>query len=297
MTSADISSADQPYLAELADQPRDLRKTSWSAVVLVSLFLATVGVMLVVWVLPGELQQWRVATAEEQRLNGDREGAMRLLNEDIQRNPSNIELRRIKSQWLLADKRYQDSLTEVNQIIAWRSDDVSAYALRSQIFHAMGEHGKAVEDCKKILSFDAVSAGPSRAQALNQLAYARALANIEIDDGLVDITEAIRRTGENFPMLDTRGFLYYRNGDLDRALKDLDWAVKFAEDSALVDAGQLPIADRRYKKLADQEEAAMLAVIRYHRGLVHAARKDQTQAEADFRRVRELGFEPNEELF
>lgn len=296
-----VEPPEEPFLAELAEQPRESARSRWFATLIVSLFVCTVGVMFVVWALPGELQLWRLAAAEEQRLNGDHEGAMRVLEADIQRNPRDIELRYKKAQWLLADNRYDEALVEVEQIIEWHPTDVTtavnAYMLRSRIFHATGEHKKAVDDCKRILEFDAIGAGPARAEALNGLAYARGLANIEIDQGLTDITEAIRMTGENFPMLDTRGYLYYRKGDFDRALKDLDLAVTFAEDAALVNAGQLPIADRRYKKLADQAEAEVLAVIHYHRGLVHQARNNKELAEADFQRVRELGFEPSDALF
>jgi tetratricopeptide (TPR) repeat protein len=183
------------------------------------LLIAGAFVVLGLWLIPRELQQWRLASAEEKRLNGDLSGALEQLNRDIQRNPRDIELRRRKAQWLQEDKQYQAALDETNQIIAWRPTDVNAYVQRSMILQAMGEHGKAVDDWKLILSFDTVRASRGRAQALNGLAYARSLANIEIDEGLADVDQAMRLVGENYAMLDTRGFLYYRKGDFDRALR------------------------------------------------------------------------------
>ncbi len=290
--------ADYPILAELADRPRGPRIGPWLTVLIPCFLIGVVCVILGMWFIPKELQQWRLASAEEQRLNGDPAGAMQKLNQDIQKNPRDIELRRRKSQWLLEDKQYQAALDEINQIISWRPADVAAYAQRTLIYHSMGEHKKAVDDFKRILGFDAVSAGRSRAQALNGLAYARALANVEIDEGLANIDEAMRLEGENYAMLDTRGFLYYRKGDFDRALKDLDHAVNFAEASYQEQSSASPsIADRRLKKQADQQASQALSVIHYHRALIHEGRKEADEAESDRRRVRELGFEPDEKLF
>lgn len=289
--------ADHPILAELVDAPRGPRIGAWLAA-FVAVFLVGIACVLVaVWFVPKELQQWRLASAEEQRLNGDPAGAMQKLNQDITRNPRNIELRRTKSQWLLEDKQYQSALKEINQIVTWRPGDVDAYVQRTVIHQFLGEFDKAVEDWKRILSFDAVSAGRGRAGALNGLAYARALANIEIDEGLASVDEAMRMAGENYQMLDTRGFLYYRKGDFDRALKDLDNAVDYAEAEYSLLSSTSSTADRRLKKLEDKQRAQTLAVVRYHRALIHEGRKQTDQAEADYQRVRELGFEPSASLF
>ena len=40
-----------------------------------------------------------------------------------------------------------------------------------------------------------------------------------------------------------------------------------------------------------------MAVIRYHRGLLYEAMGQTEAAERDFRRVRELGYEPGPQLF
>ena len=40
-----------------------------------------------------------------------------------------------------------------------------------------------------------------------------------------------------------------------------------------------------------------IAVLHYHRGLVYERLGRQDEADADYRRVRELGFEPGDDLF
>ena len=60
---------------------------------------------------------------------------------------------------------------------------------------------------------------------------------------------------------------------------------------------QHQIVDLEQLDEAEEELKRTVAVIRYHRGLVLDAMGDAERAQEDFRRVRELGFEPNEQLF
>ena len=57
------------------------------------------------------------------------------------------------------------------------------------------------------------------------------------------------------------------------------------------------IIDLRISKLQSQTERQAFAVVVYHRGLIYEAIGETDAAQADFDRVRELGFEPNENLF
>jgi tetratricopeptide (TPR) repeat protein len=190
------------------------------------------------------------------------------------------------------NKNYREALIEIEQILALEPNDVGSIELRATAHQSLGQFREAVDDWKKILSFESVAAGDRRPLALNALAYARSLANIEFDEGLVNVDEALRLTRDNAEMLDTRGFLYYRQGDYERAIKDLNNAVDFAEGRSAPST-----SDPRIKAKADKAVAQSLAVIHYHRALIHDARKEKDKAEEDRRRVRELGFEPNENLF
>jgi tetratricopeptide (TPR) repeat protein len=290
--------ADHPILAELVDNRPRRPLGPWLAVIVLCASVVGAIALFAAVFLPKEIQQWRIAAAEEKRLDGDLRGAIQELDEHIAKNPRDIELRRRRAKWLMENKDYKQALQEIDQVITWRETDVEAYELRAQIHQSMGESGKAVADYKKIITFDSVTARRDRAEALNGLAYARALANAEINEGLVNIDEAMRLVGENAAMLDTRGFLYYRQSDFDRALKDLDHSVDFVESfyQQYLNNG-FAGTDPREKKQEDKKYAQMVAVIRYHRSLVHEARDEKEKAEDDRRRVRELGFEPNESLF
>lgn len=287
-----------PFLAELVPvEPTPARsKKRWMVVLLCGIVSLVIAGF---WVIPYEMRQWRLAIAEEKRLNGDLPGALAQLEEDLKQRPTDLELLRRKARWLMENRQLDAALQQVNQLLRQHPTDLNAYMLRAEILQQRGEHTQAIDDWKHILAFDVVNAAkPVRATALNGLAYARSLANVELDEGLVDIEEAMGVLGENYALLDTRGFLYFRAGELDRAIADLEHAVEYAEaEYEFSKQGYAPFADARLHAEAQKARAQSLAVIRYHRALIHEARGEKREAEADRQRVRDLGFEPNEKLF
>lgn len=283
---------DSPFLAELVEKQRGRKSGSKIIAFLICCMVIGGITLFAIWFVPKEVQQWRIAALEERRLDGDVPGAFEQLDQEIAKYPENMALRQLRAIWLMENKQYREALTELDQIIAKQPEEVAAYDLRASVRQSLGQFREAVDDWKRILSFDSVAGGTTRPDALNALAYARGLADIEIDEGLVNIDEALRMRSENAAYLDTRGFLYYRKGDYDRALKDLDNAVNFADSLR-----SSTTSDPRKKAREDKKFAQWLAAIRYHRALVHDARNEKDAAEEDRRRVRELGFEPNDSLF
>jgi tetratricopeptide (TPR) repeat protein len=288
---------EEPVLAELADRSR-FGCLAGAAVIAV-IVVAIVG-PLIYLNLPAEINRWRIASADEKRLNGDMAGAIQDLDQAIQRSPEDVQLIFKRAQWQVQAENYAAALEDCNLLLRLRPTDFQAFILRSQVYQYLGRHAEALADCKAIMELDIAQTTTGRPHMLNLYAYARALANIELEDGLKDIDEALRRAGEGHEMLDTRGFLYYRQGDYERALNDLNRSVVNAnEDYELLRKAtkEMRSQDPRELKQLTHGYAKALAVILYHRGLVHQARGDKEAAETDFQRVRELGFEPNEKLF
>ncbi|MDX1927391.1 MAG: hypothetical protein SFV81_12795 [Pirellulaceae bacterium] len=71
------------------------------------------------------------------------------------------------------------------------------------------------------------------ANNLNSLAYARALAKVELDQALIDIDEALRYHPNEPALRDTRAWVYYQLGRYEEALADADFSVK-AQDAPSV---------------------------------------------------------------
>jgi len=165
---------------------------------------------------------------------------------------------------------------------------------------------------------------------LNTAAYFRAVANQDLDRAEKDINRALEiqemfakmqrelriqqgqsetdftgfeRAAHPPSMIDTRGFVYYRQGNYEAALKDAEYAV--VEMSRMIptweqylDQKRHDVAELRNLKLQYREQILKTqAVLIYHRGLVFQALQQTEKAEQDFQQVRDLGFKPDPRLF
>ena len=126
------------------------------------------------------------------------------------------------------------------------------------------------------------------------------MAGIELKEGLADIEKALESGGKgNFNFIDTRGWIRFRLGDLDGALKDLNNAIELAEKSRqreldiLVGHHQ---AHRIIERHAKELEQGM-AVMYHHRGEIYQKLGQSQKASSDLARGDKLGYNPAEGIF
>ncbi len=126
--------------------------------------------------------------------------AIETLQEAIEANPGNLELQRYLAEEfaLILDKR-EDFASTLEAYKLWYGE----------------KHDRTVE-------------------TLNALAYARALANVELDQALTDINEALGYRPEDPALRDTRAWVYYRMGRYEEAFADADFSVKAVERPSIV---------------------------------------------------------------
>jgi tetratricopeptide (TPR) repeat protein len=294
------SPAEPIFEAQLADpEQRPARRTSWAGVVMIFLVISIlVGPLIYMWV-PQETARWGLAAAKEQRLDGDLRGAVARLDRTLERFPL-PELYLERAEWHRELGNYEQALADVNEALRRGPRSDAAYLLRSQILQHLGRFEEAVEDMQQLLTFN--PQGAERARALNGVAYARALANRDLDQALAEVEEALDLVRDNAAMRDTRGFIHYLRGDLDQAAIDLDAAVMMIEEerrqwSRRLNGELLGVVDKREEELLFQQHAQSVAVIRYHRALLRDSLGQTQQGEEDRQRVLELGFEPGDHLF
>lgn len=92
---------------------------------------------------------------------------------------------------------------------------------------------------------------PEDPDCLNSLAYAYAEDNINIDEAMKAIYTALKAEPNNAAFIDTLGWLHYRKGDLENALKELNRA-----DSLLKDPTILGHLAEVYAAIGRKDEAA-----------------------------------------
>jgi tetratricopeptide (TPR) repeat protein len=208
-----------------------------------------------------------------------------------------------------------DAERDLDLAIRMDDDDPWGYFHRSQLYQrqsfAWGKdrHPQALEDLRKFARF--ANAGDS-AMYLNQIAYARALAGRDLEQGLTEVEEALqtlrgskpramlasreernRYQGSLSAYLDTRGYLRHLTGKHEEALDDLKEALAIMEEIR----SQYTTEPRGEAAAELQALDHSRGVMFQHRGLVLEKLGRTEEAQQDFARAKELGFDPAAGVF
>lgn len=90
-----------------------------------------------------------------------------------------------------------------------------------------GDYDRAIQDYNQ-----AIRLKPDDAEALNNRCWARAVTNRAIELALSDCNESLRLAPDKASTLDSRGFVFFRMGQFDKALADYEEALKGNPQSA-----------------------------------------------------------------
>lgn len=145
----------------------------------------------------------------------------------------------LQQSWMdlaFAYRRLEDT---ANELTAYRTgvehmpDEESAINLLFALGAAQDRHGQldsAVATFEEILDHE-----PNHAQSLNYLGYTLADKNLQLDYALELIEKANSLQPENAAFLDSYGWVYYRLGDYDSALRYLKAASELDNDPVILD--------------------------------------------------------------
>jgi tetratricopeptide (TPR) repeat protein len=282
---------------EAATHSRRPRTGRWLGrlVIVVVIFLALGPVLSLET--PAEIARWYQAAAMEHWIAGDKPQALEHLETALRWAPTRAEAFVCRGDWRLDEQQFQQAIDDYNSALQLEPRHVTALINRSLAYQHLGLHQQAIQDWKKLLELHGAASGPQRAMLLNGLAYAQALGNVELKEALENIIQAINLVGENPAMLDTRGYIHFLRGNFEAANTDLDAAVTGMERELGVLERTRQYIDHAEFEQQLAEHRHSLAVLRYHRALILEALDRPWQAEADLRRVQELGHTPGPELF
>lgn len=279
--------------------PQGNRWVTW-LVVLGAIAIVAGPVVLII--LPREISQWYVAAGMENSLDGDTDGALAHFAQALAWDDDNSRalVERAALKWKQRD--LEGSLADLKQALEIAPDDQRALRQRCQVLLESGNFSAAIDDASTLENQSRRLGVAANAEALNNLAYFRAIGNLQLDEALKDVQAAIRKLGNEPSFLDTRGFIHFRQGDYQAARKDLDPAVAGIEQQyrQLFTEGKAyrqQVVDIRELDEARKLFARNVAVVRYHRALILEKLGESELAEQDYQRVRELGSEPNESLY
>ena len=186
-----------------------------------------------------------------------------------------------------AIKRLEDP-TRAKQL---SSELCKAYAIRGAVFHRLGRNRDAIADCTTALN---MAPREFRSNYLNQRAYFRALANIELDQALQDVQASLNARPGEPEIIDTRGFVLFRQRQYDAALKDIDQAI-FLYVGPLRETDNLQFRLQAIDDLPPHDRrvvAESIAVMLHHRGEIRKKLGQEAQGDQDIRKAKSLGYDP-----
>lgn len=266
----------------------------------------------VVMQVPLEVGRWKLAAAVQARADGHKEEAYAKLAEAMRWIPNSPMLHLQRAEWRMADGEADEAFADNDKMLELSGETYEALKTHSEFLLAAGRHSEAVADWRKIDQISQRSGTPSRAEALNSLAYFQALGKLDLEDALKHANEALEFAPGSAGILDTRGYIQFLLGRYDAARTDMDRAIEFMEPvlaaaQKLKSPLKLPpkhpeLANSRPHTGRDLPELESIkqtcAVLYYHRSQILAALGNTTKSDSDRAKARALiGREPDETLY
>ena len=251
---------------------------------------------------PEEMARWHMAAAENHADVNDFVAAEQSLQDAASWDEDNPDIYLIRASWHAKKKEDARELEAIQAAIDIAPNRPNGYVARNDYYEKRKQIAKTLPDCDELVrlyeeegvrDYFSYKYGTKSLQPFNRRAYHRALANEKIAEGLEDANKSIEIFGKSFAVLDTRGFLYYRQGDHEKAIRDLDLAVRGQ-------AGRVKKIEKQYKAdksglyrdqlLFDQRTLAILILHRMH--VLEALGEDE-KATSDRKQIVELGYDPD----
>ncbi|MFT5524281.1 MAG: tetratricopeptide (TPR) repeat protein [Pirellulaceae bacterium] len=263
--------------------------------------LAIVFALLRIGSFPDEMARWHMAAAQNHADDKDFKAAEQSLHDAASWDGDNPDIYLIRADWHLANKEFEKALEAFQAAIDAAPNQPHGYVARSNYYEERNELAKTLPDCDQLVriyeqegvrQYFSYRDGTMSIRPYNRRAYHRALANEQVAAGIEDANKSMEIFGKSLAVLDTRGYLYFRMGDYEKALKDMDTAIE---------GQRVWVEDLRGKPKSAQISGNLvlhehtLAVLLVHRMKVFEAQGEQEKARRDREQIVELSYDPDDE--
>ncbi len=282
---------------------------SWNRPALwIRLILTGIVAAAIIRELPREISRWYLAAAREQSVDLNDHGALERIDRAIDWSRDDYSLYLIRAAWRLQAKQPDGSLADCNQAIRLAPADRRGYELRWQVHMVLGHVEPAMADVQVLVERAQQAYQESKtpahrfryAESLNARAYGRALSNQKLELAIEDINLAfgVLESEDLYSLRDTRGYLYFLTGNYQAARKDLDYAVRQGRIAYSIEMDMLNQPERtvsidRQLRFETRSRKEGLAVLFYHRGLLHERLGYERKAKEDLHTALEYGYDPS----
>ncbi|PQO28124.1 hypothetical protein [Blastopirellula marina] len=276
---------------------------------LLTLFVVAAIYVGFIFLTPKSRAQFKWAAAVNALEAGKVTEAKQLANEALAIFGDDASLQRFSAELFYRVDEPEKANEHLEQAIELADDNPYILNSASFLFARLGEHEKSLALADKIVELAETQRTIHMHRALNQRAYAIALAAADgqatpeqIKQGLIDINQALSVFVHEDTViddqianyLDTRGYLELFAGAPQQGLEDLNKAIAVYElvrrellsQAKEQDPEKVPVA----AAAADKEFQGVLAVLYSHRAAIYEKLKQTEAAEEDLARAKELGL-------
>ncbi|MBI1901368.1 MAG: hypothetical protein HYS13_09695 [Planctomycetia bacterium] len=241
----------------------------------------------------------------------DLDKALAACNRAIEAYPQELPFYLARAEILILKKDYAAALKDCDFVLKENSSAGEAYLVRAKVRHMLRDYRGAVADYTEARKW----VSETEFESLNERAYARALGKFELTEALDDAQKAVmglsvveppgkaptqaRREWESAmaAYLDTRGYVFHLLDEQDKGLADLNRALDLM--SKLAQSQLAPASDEGANTEAASRQRQRLretlGTLHHHRGLIYEKLGKQAEAEQDFKKRDEYGFDPAQE--
>ena len=157
---------------------------------------------------------------------GQAEGALSQLERFARRNPRQaLDVRFTEAQLLEAMERYEEALEAYDEILAAKPPSLGLLLSRAEVQLSRGETEAAIEGYREALALR-----PESATALNALGYTLADRTDRLREARKLIERALDKEPDNAAIIDSMGWVLFRQGEPEEALPYLERAWEMIRD-------------------------------------------------------------------
>jgi tetratricopeptide (TPR) repeat protein len=157
---------------------------------------------------------------------GQAEGALSQLERFARRHPRQaLDVRFTEAQLLEAMERYDEALEAYDEILAAKPPSLGLLLSRAEVELARGDTEAAVAGYREALALR-----PDSATALNALGYTLADRTDQLREARKLIERALEKEPDNAAIIDSMGWVLFRQGEPEKALPYLERAWELIRD-------------------------------------------------------------------
>jgi tetratricopeptide (TPR) repeat protein len=160
---------------------------------------------------------------------GDMEGAVKLIRQAIERHPREPEGYLSLGGFYQTAKRFPEAAAALREGLAVAPDNPRLHFRLGTVLDKMGKREECIREMEKVIALD-----PKDAVALNYLGYTLAEMGVRLDQAEDQVKRALKLKPDDPYITDSLGWVYYKMGRYEDALKFLVKAREHLPDDPVV---------------------------------------------------------------